>query len=63
MKFVSTIIGCVFVVMLTGCSDTYRYPCQDPANFGSPQCVPPACEANGACTKYLIDQEEETNEE
>ena len=42
------------VLALVGCSDSYRYPCQDPANFSSPSCNPPVCEANGTCTKYLI---------
>jgi hypothetical protein len=42
------------VLVLAGCSDSYRYSCQDPANFSSPSCNPPVCEANGTCTKYLI---------
>lgn len=33
---------------------SYRYPCQDPANFGKPECVPPACLADGTCTEMLI---------
>jgi hypothetical protein len=41
-------------LVLAACSDAYRYPCQDPANFSSPSCTPPVCEANGTCTKYLI---------
>ena len=45
-------------LLLVACSDTFRYPCQDPANFEKLQCNPPACEASGTCTKYLIKGDE-----
>jgi hypothetical protein len=32
----------------------YRYPCQDPENWGNEECVPPVCEVDGACTKTLL---------
>ena len=52
----------ISVLALTGClEDSFRYPCQDPANHNKPQCQPPACEASGTCTKYLI--KGETSEE
>lgn len=44
----------VVIISLTGCQDRYRYACQDPRNFGTSACNPPACEANGTCTKYLV---------
>jgi hypothetical protein len=50
----SFIIAALAVIAIVSCSDSYRYPCQDPANFSSPSCNPPVCEANGTCTKYLI---------
>ena len=34
-------------LLLVGCSDTYRYPCQDPANKNKEECNRPACEADG----------------
>ena len=46
-------------VLLTGCSDTFRYPCQNPDNHHKSHCNPPVCEASGTCTKYLL---KETNE-
>ena len=49
------------VLALFGCQDRYRYSCQDPANHLKTQCLPPACEASGTCTKYLI--KGETSEE
>lgn len=43
-------------LLLTGCGydGHYRYPCQDPVNWESPECNPPLCEATGTCTKDLI---------
>jgi hypothetical protein len=46
---------CLSVAMLvTACADQYRYPCQDPKNWGKAECSPPLCEANGTCTKDLV---------
>jgi hypothetical protein len=50
MKYIITMA----LVALAGCEDRYRYSCQDPANYHQSQCQPPACEANGTCTKYLL---------
>jgi hypothetical protein len=40
---------------LTGCSDRFRYECQDPKNWHLAKCNPPQCKANETCTKYLIE--------
>jgi len=64
----------VLALTLTSCGkytfeDIYRYPCQDPANWESPDCQPPNCEAYGVCTKDvmkgtpLYDEEAEYNGE
>lgn len=34
---------------------SYRYPCQDPANFTNPMCHPPLCLGAEDCTHMLID--------
>jgi hypothetical protein len=47
----------VLLVILTGCHDSYRYPCQDPQNWGKAECEPPQCEAAGVCTKDLVTKE------
>lgn len=38
---------------LSGCSDTYRYPCQDPTNWDKDFCKKPVCSANGTCPEDL----------
>jgi len=40
-------------LLLVGCEDTYRYPCQDPANKDNPECNRPICEADGMCYDTL----------
>ena len=52
MKYIIAVFLLLFA--LNGCEDRYRYPCQDPDNFGKSECIPPACEADGTCTEYLI---------
>lgn len=48
------------VFLIAGCSDRYRYPCQDPANQTKQECTPPECEADGTCAKYLLKESNET---
>jgi len=40
-------------LLLVGCEDTYRYPCQDPANKDKAECSRPDCEADGFCYDTL----------
>ncbi len=51
LPIVALTIG-ILAVFLAG--DTYRYPCQDPANWSTPDCEPPVCTASGTCTSNLI---------
>ena len=41
-------------VNLGGCAPRYRYPCQDPANWGRPECHNDACKADGSCTDQTL---------
>jgi hypothetical protein len=41
------------MLVLAGCSERYRYPCQDPANWESQECQKPFCSANGTCPEDL----------
>ena len=34
--------------------ESFRYPCQDPANWEAAECNPPICEATGTCTKDIV---------
>ena len=51
-------LGCVMCVMLSGCEDRFRYPCQDPKNWELPDCKPPICTATGTCPDMLVKPEE-----
>ena len=52
MIAIITIIG--FSVTLSGCESSYRYPCQDPANWDKPECNNEACRADGTCSKDTL---------
>ena len=44
------------VLMLAGCgyNGSYRYSCQDPANWDAEECNPPQCKVSGTCTSDII---------
>jgi hypothetical protein len=53
MKYVLTIV--VFALMtFGGCSDRYRYKCQDPDHFGDADCQKPKCLFTQICPEYLV---------
>lgn len=59
MKYIRALFVLLLALTLTGCGkytfeDVYRYPCQDPANWESPDCKPPLCESWGGCTKDIL---------
>lgn len=41
-------------LLLVGCQERYRYPCQDPANWGSEQCTKPLCEVSQTCPSDIF---------
>ena len=45
------------ILLIAGCSDTYRYPCQDPENWDKKECKKPYCSANGTCPEDLTHYE------
>jgi PBP1b-binding outer membrane lipoprotein LpoB len=47
----------ILTILLAGCSDRFRYPCQDPKNWETPECKPPICTATGTCPEMLIKPE------
>ena len=36
-------------LVLSACEDRFRYPCQSPANWETPECKPPICTATQTC--------------
>lgn len=54
------IFAILSLAITAGCSDRYRYPCQDPANHSSKECKSPVCEADETCANYLVEITDET---
>jgi hypothetical protein len=54
MKKLIIILSSAILLTACGYDGSYRYPCQDPANWEAVECNPPLCEASGTCTKDLI---------
>ena len=50
MKYVIVLVA----ALLVGCQDHYRYPCQNPDNFGKPECQKPKCLFTQMCPEYLV---------
>jgi hypothetical protein len=44
----------LFALLLAGCDDVYRYPCQNPDNFHKPACQKPKCQFTQQCPEYLV---------
>jgi hypothetical protein len=64
-KLLISIISCILVLGTSSCGydGHYRYACQDPSNWGAPECNPPFCETNGTCTKYIVKDYEDIIDE
>jgi len=56
-----TILITIALLCLVGCSDRFRYPCQDPASWSSAQCQKPQCEVTRTCPDLLIKSEEKVS--
>lgn len=55
MKILTTAF---MVVLLAGCGQQFRYPCQDPANWDKAECKPPLCEVNRDCPAHIFEGNE-----
>jgi hypothetical protein len=46
----------VSAILLASCGydGSYRYSCQDPANWDAKECTPPECKVSGTCTVDVI---------
>ena len=54
LKYVAIVIA---IPVLAACGERYRYPCQDPKNWGEEYCKKPFCSANGTCPEDLTHYE------
>lgn len=61
VTFWVTVLGCG-LFLLTGCEDTFRYPCQNPSNWGKPECQRPTCSATQTCPDQLAIPDEKESE-
>jgi hypothetical protein len=53
MKYVFFVIA-LGIGSLGGCSDRYRYICQDPDHFTDKECQKPKCLFTQTCPEYLV---------
>ena len=44
----------LITLIITGCGGHYRYPCQDPQNWGKLECSNEVCKAEGTCTSDVL---------
>lgn len=53
----------LLVLLLSSCSDMYRYPCQNPDNWDHKVCKKPYCSANGTCPEDLTPYEKNSTKQ
>jgi cobalamin biosynthesis protein CobD/CbiB len=56
-KFIVGAALCVLLLSSCGYQGSYRYPCQDPANWETPECNPPICSTLGTCPVDLVGED------
>ena len=57
MKRTSLLVLLSLTLSSCGYDGSYRYPCQDPANWEAAECKPPICTASDTCTSNMIPEE------
>jgi hypothetical protein len=57
MKRILPALLLCLVLSSCGYDGSYRYPCQDPANWELADCQPPICTASDTCTSNMIPEE------
>lgn len=46
-------------LLIVGCDERYRYPCQDPANWKTVECKAPLCEVSRTCPEHIFKNQDE----
>jgi hypothetical protein len=44
----------ILALILAGCEDKYRYPCQNPDNWDKDFCHKPICDVNRTCPEHIF---------
>ena len=50
------------MLLVNGCSDQFRYPCQDPSNWDKSECKRPFCSVTSTCPDQLTRPEDRKEE-
>jgi len=50
------------ILLLVGCDQYYRYPCQNPDNWNEPRCKKPLCEVNRDCPELILEKHPVTSQ-
>jgi hypothetical protein len=48
----------LILLLLAGCEDRFRYPCQSNKNWNKPECQRPECALTGTCPDQLVKPED-----
>jgi hypothetical protein len=51
MKYTAIVLT---TVILAGCGQQFRYPCQNPENWDKAECQRPLCEVNRDCPDHIF---------
>ncbi len=54
VKWVIVILLALPVTLLLLSKDTFRYPCQNPENWDTPQCQKPLCDVTRTCPEHVF---------
>lgn len=54
IKFIVITFLISISLLVSGCQDRYRYPCQDPTNWDAEICQKPLCEVNQTCPEHIF---------
>ena len=58
-KLGASLASIMLAFTVTSCNfdGSFRYECQDPANWEKAECNPPICDTTGTCSRDLVGQE------
>lgn len=46
------------LLLLSGCDQYFRYPCQNPDMWNDPRCKKPLCEVNRDCPHLILEKQQ-----